>query len=108
MKADWKHKMTLHLYHGRKTKDEEMDDWGSEGPVLEVDGVTVTYGSDIRIMFTGQGDYEFLSTYCIEDLFYYDGVYYGDWSVQPLDKDTKNMVKVFDPKLGKEGMNETV
>ena len=102
------HRMTLHLYHGRKTLDEEMHDWGSEGPVLEVEGVTVTYTSDIRIMFTGQGDYEFLSEYCVDDLFYYDGIYYGDWSVQPFDKDSEQVVQVFDPKLAKEGMNETV
>ena len=103
-----KHRMTLHLYHGRKTKDEEMDDWGSDGPVLEVEGVTVTYEYDIRIMFTGQGDYEFISQYCTDQLFYYDGIYYGDWSVQPLDKDSERVVQIFNPKLAKEGMDEAV
>ena len=101
------HRMTLHLGHGRKTKDEEMDGWGSEGPVLEVNGVAVTYACDIVIMFTGQADYESLDSYCVDDLFYYDGIYYGDWSVHPFD-DSEQVVQVFDPKLSKEGMNETV
>ena len=103
-----KHRMTLHLYHGRKTKDEEMDDWGFDGPVLEVEGVTVTYAIDIRIMFSGQDDYLFLSEYCIDSLIFYDGKFYGDWSVQPLDKDSEQVVQIFDPKLAKEGMDEAV
>jgi hypothetical protein len=104
------HKMTLHLYHGRKTIDEEMHGMGTEGPVLQLDGMTMTYGTNERLLFTGQDDWEFLDHYLIEggDLFYYDGIYYGDWSVQPLDKDSERVVQKYDPKLAKEGIDETV
>ena len=93
------HKMTLHLYHGRTDVDKDMDDWGTEGPLLYVDCVIVTYSDSIRLQFTGQDDLEFLHEYIVKDCFYYDGVYYGDWSVQPLES-TRAMgatPELFDP-----------
>lgn len=101
-------KMTLQLYHGRKSKDGKTLGWGAEGPVLEVDRVTMTYSTIVRILFTGQDDYGFLEEYCINELFFYDGMYYGDWSIQPLDTDSEQVVQKYDPKLAKEGMNETI
>tara|TARA_R110000824_G_scaffold399836_2_gene605886 strand:- start:183 stop:563 length:381 start_codon:yes stop_codon:yes gene_type:complete len=80
-----KHKMTLDLHHGRADPDRDMDDWGTQGPLLYVDCVLVTYSDSIRLQFTGQPDVEFLSEYVDGDCFFYDGVYYGDWSIQPLD-----------------------
>lgn len=38
--------MKLYLFHGRATPDEELDDWGFDGPVLQgVDYVHSTYGT---------------------------------------------------------------
>ena len=74
------HSILMELYHGRKDPDQDMEDWGTIGPVLLVDGVTVTYGSNLRIKFTGQEDWEFLHEFMHDDMFYYDGVYYGDFS----------------------------
>jgi hypothetical protein len=35
---------TLFLYHGRKSPDEQPEDWGPEGPtILGVDSIHVTY-----------------------------------------------------------------
>lgn len=79
-----KHKMTLDLYHGRTDPAKDMEDWGTQGPLLYVDVVLVTYCDSIRLQFTGEPDIEFLHEYVEADCFYYDGVYYGDWSVQPL------------------------
>jgi hypothetical protein len=70
----------MELYHGRKDPNQDMDDWGTIGPVLLVEGVTVTYGGNLRIKFTGQEDWEFLHEFMHDDMFYYDGVYYGDFS----------------------------
>ena len=93
--------MTMELYHGRTDPEQDMQDWGSQGPVLFVDGVTVTYGGSIRIMFTGQDDYEFLEEYLLEDMFFYDGVYYGDFAFQPVDSGRQNVggqqAGLFDP-----------
>jgi hypothetical protein len=76
--------MTLELYHGRADPNMDVDGWGTQGPLLYVDVVLVTYCDSIRLQFTGEPDIEFLNEYVEGDCFYYDGVYYGDWSVQPL------------------------
>jgi hypothetical protein len=52
-----------------------LDDWGDDGPVFVCDYVHTTYGNRIH---TAE-DREDLRV--IEDCVYYDGVYYGDWSV---------------------------
>src|SRR5262245_66454758 len=58
-----------------------MDNWGDPGPVFLVDYVHTTYRSDIKLGIphpAGDGDLKL-----VEDCVYYDGVYYGDWSVFP-------------------------
>ncbi|HGF1398125.1 TPA: hypothetical protein ACF8SI_003108, partial [Legionella pneumophila] len=43
--------MKLRLYHGRNNPEQEMDDWGFEGAILnDVDGIIWTYGVP-RIFF---------------------------------------------------------
>lgn len=72
-------KVAIELFHGRKSPDEQLDDWGTQGPVFLVDYVHVTYLCDIKLGIpepNGDGDLRF-----VEDLVYYDGAYYGDWSV---------------------------
>jgi hypothetical protein len=69
------------LFHGRTDPSEDLDNWGSKGPVFLVDYVHVTYRFDIKLGVpepAGDGDLKFA-----DDLVYYDGVYYGDWSVFP-------------------------
>jgi len=42
-------KLYVHLFHGRKTPDEKLDDWGSEGPMIgPLDYVHVTYMGDVK------------------------------------------------------------
>ena len=80
----------LELFHGRRHPHEKLEDWGSQGPVFLVDYVHVTYLWDIKLGIrepAGDGDLE-----RVEDLIYYDGIYYGDWSVFPaalLEKDAE-------------------
>jgi len=78
---DTQGKVALELFHGRVRPDEHLDSWGRQGPVFLVDYVHVTYLSDIKLGIpepAGDGDLRF-----VEDLVYYDGVYYGDLSVFP-------------------------
>ncbi len=73
--------VALQLFHGRKDPAEDLDNWGSQGPVFLVDYVHVTYRCDIKLGIAapaGDGDLRFH-----EDLVFYDGTYYGDWSVFP-------------------------
>jgi hypothetical protein len=69
----------LQLFHGRKTPDEQMSGWGTEGPVLgPFPFVHSTYGTDIKVDSDAP-------IFLVDGLFYYDGAYYGDWSVISAD-----------------------
>ena len=96
--------MTLALYHGRTDPNVGMEDWGTQGPLLYVDCVLVTYADSIRLQFTGQPDIEFLHEYTESDCFYYDGVYYGDWSIQPKGsfREMGKTPELFEPEKGKQ------
>src|SRR5688572_6890459 len=72
----------LKLFHGRKTLEEDMDDWGKDGPVFgPLSFVHTTYAGVVHL---GSPDVPWDT---IGDLFihgaciYYDGMFYGDWSV---------------------------
>ncbi len=81
----------LKLFHGRKHPDEELDDWGEDGPVFgPLPFVHTTYGNHIKMGYghnpesaTRLPDYEavFCELHVIGDLLYYDGMWYGDWAV---------------------------
>ena len=69
------------LYHGRIDPNQDMNDWGSDGPIFgPYDFFRTTYLCHIK-MGLDSGDVHEL--YVVEDMIYYDGVYYGDWSVFP-------------------------
>lgn len=76
--------MYLHLFHGRDTVNESMDGaWGYEGPVLRIEGFHVTYLSTFRIGLPASVDpnKDWVDLSFVDGLLYYDGKYYGDWSV---------------------------
>ena len=76
-------KVALELFHGRARPDQDLDAWGTQGPVFLVDYVHVTYLCDIKLGIpepAGDGDLHF-----DDDLVFYDGAYYGDWSVFPAE-----------------------
>jgi hypothetical protein len=90
-------KVALELFHGRTSPDEHLDNWGRQGPVFLVDFVHLTYLCDIKLGIdhpNGDGDLRF-----VEDLVYYNGIYYGDWSVfSPaiLNEEQKSRIVEFD------------
>ena len=93
----------LRLYHGRRAPSEQLDDWGSEGPIIgPLAYVHTTYMSDVKFAaaptvmdrffpavmadWRARGlsnvdgllcDWQFTF---VGDLIEYDGVYYGDWT----------------------------
>lgn len=89
-------KVFIDLYHGRKDPDEDMKDWGTMGPVFEVDMCNFLYGNKIRLM----KDNNIIGFLLVVDgLIYYDGVYYGEVSItggDPTDADPMRIVP-FDP-----------
>jgi hypothetical protein len=70
----------LRLFHGRKDPAQEMDDWGSDGPIFgPYLFAHTTYQCHLKL---GRSDGGCDELYIVAtDLLYYDGVYYGDWSV---------------------------
>ena len=95
-------KVAIELFHGRRSPDEHLEDWGLQGPVFLVDYVHVTYAGDLKLGLpepAGDGDLHY-----VQDLVYYGGIYYGDWSVFPeslLDesKELRSRLAEFDPAL---------
>jgi len=87
----------LYLFHGRKNPDEQMDDWGEDGPTLgPLQYVHTTYRDDIKVLAAGAADSVVLST--VGDCLYYDGMYYGDWSVYEADSPTRDLVQIDEAK----------
>lgn len=77
----------LKLFHGRDYPDQELGDWGKEGPAIgPLHYVQGTYMSELKYCFADHhpefqslDEEGYLSTY--EDMIELDGMYYGDWSV---------------------------
>ena len=69
----------IRLFHGRTDPNRDMDEWGSDGPVFgPYEFAHTTYTSRIRLCKVDDNCDEL---FLYEDMLYYDGVYYGDWSV---------------------------
>ena len=70
----------IRLFHGRTDPNQDMDDWGSDGPVFgPYQYVHTTYNCHLRL---GKSDDSCDELQIVEpDMLYYDGVYYGDWSI---------------------------
>jgi len=89
--------VAIELFHGRTDPSEDLHGWGSQGPVFLVDYVHVTYAGNVKLGIpepAGHGDLRY-----VEDLLFYDGVYYGDWSVcapELLDAEQRSRLTEFD------------
>lgn len=87
----------LHLFHGRRTPTETLDDWGFEGPALgPLDYVHTTYAHDVKLGFQTHAATQAFTLGSLggtvgnetdtslpvsdDDLLLYDGHYFGDWS----------------------------
>lgn len=70
--------ITLHFYHGRETIDQEMNEWGSDGPRF----VVREFSADRNGMtFRKIGDGYTTHLHYTDELILWDGVYYGDFEV---------------------------
>lgn len=80
----------LGLFHGRKTPDENMDDWGFEGPLVgPLKYLQVTYMGTMRLHFENPKDAQLFGLdpaspflFLTEDLIKIGEAYYGDWTAQ--------------------------
>ena len=69
----------IRLFHGRCNPNQQMDDWGTDGPVFgPYEFAHTTYACSVKL---GKQNGNCDELYIYEDMVYYDGVYYGDWSI---------------------------
>ncbi len=72
----------LRLFHGRKTPDEVLEDWGLDGPVIgPLRFVHTTYSYHVKLGCMDPDGDDMQDLHVCEDMLYYDGVWYGDWTV---------------------------
>ena len=68
----------LRLFHGRHTPDEQLDDWGFDGPYIGPVLLGITYGT-FKVHHPEHHGFEELPM--VDDLIHLDGAYYGDMEV---------------------------
>lgn len=84
-----KPKLLLHLFHGRHRPDQQLDDWGEDGPWLEIEWLHATYMTtfsfgvpdELDVFYCNQWQHREQSGTFVEELFYYNGMFYGDWEI---------------------------
>lgn len=75
--------LSIQLFHGRSDPNEQLDDWGFDGPCLgPLDGVQLTYGT---VRLDGPFD-ELVSLGGVDDLLFYGGQYFGDARIGTVDE----------------------
>ena len=80
----------LRLFHGRTDPNQDMNEWGLDGPVLgPYEFVHTTYALNLKLNKNGACN----ELFCYEDMVYYEGAYYGDWSVFGLETLEKGKYK---------------
>ena len=92
----------IHLYHGRTDPNQDMDEFGEDGPLIgPIEGLHVTYHSHIRPVIDGDAC-TFMHWH--DDMLYFDGKFWGDWSVvteeEVNDKDYYAKMERIDPRSG--------
>lgn len=71
--------LTLRLFHGRRSPDEQPSDWGRDGPTLgPLRSVNATYCEELRLETT---DGVIVELRVVRGLVYYGGVLYGDFEI---------------------------
>ncbi len=88
--------LRFRLFHGRKYPSEDLDDWGSDGPIFPASFVHTTYGHNIRLGGPQSGEAHLELYVSEDDQVYYDGVWYGDWTIYPAGCDTDLPIAVCD------------
>lgn len=68
------------LYHGRNSPNEDLSDWGENGPVLgPLRYCHTTYKYHLRICGIQAPDP--VDVEIVKDMIHYKGMFYGDWTI---------------------------
>jgi hypothetical protein len=73
----------LKLMHGRDHPEQQMNDWGFDGPVLgPFEVVHFTYTTHVRCFPEGSdGDIDAIELCYHDDMLVHEGKYYGDFEI---------------------------
>ena len=88
--------LRFRLFHGRQDPDQQMDDWGMDGPMFPASFVHTTYGCHIRLGGPQDGETHLELFVGKGGLVFYDGFWYGDWTVYPPDVEPELPLAVCD------------
>ena len=70
----------IHLFHGRKHPNQDMEDWGYDGPTIgPFASIHITYLNHWRLQPVGSD--EWYDVFFDEDTLHYEDDWYGDWSI---------------------------
>lgn len=80
--------LAIKLFHGRQRPDEELSDWGEDGPLLKIEYLHVVYFTTFQLG-TPDNDEVWLDDWVhakqdgilVDGLIHYDGMFYGDWNI---------------------------
>jgi len=86
----------VRLFHGRTDPNQDMDKWGSHGPVFgPYEFIHSAYAFSLEL-----GNHDTCDELFYHDgMVYYDGIYYGNWCVfdERTFKDGRYQRTVFEP-----------
>ncbi len=82
------HVLAIKLFHGRQRPDEDLSDWGSDGPLLRIEYLHSVYFTTFRLGLHDHNEV-WLEAWVhgkqdgvlVDDLFHYDDMFYGDWNI---------------------------
>lgn len=80
MKSTRQDAIYLNLFHGRKKIEEDMDDWGTQGPTFKLNGIYSTYGWQLKLDVDDTQN-DMIAFELVDGMVIYDGVAYGDWFI---------------------------
>ena len=88
MKSPEAGNIQIHFFHGREDPEQDMDDWGEDGPTLYCQWIHFAYLSDICLGIEGDADHGPAKE---DGIFFHKDMiaikqgektmYYGDWEI---------------------------
>lgn len=94
----------IYLHHGRTHPDQDLDGWGPNYPAAigPFTGMHITYMDTVRFFYhDGRNPEDEFEAEIIEGLFFYDGMYYGDWGIITPERAEAYSSKVETPESAK-------
>lgn len=91
--------LSIHLYNGGQSPEQELDDWGTEVPTfIGHTDIQITYGCHVKMYKPDKVDDLFIN----DEYIFYDGIYYGDFNIScDPNADKDEFVEQFDSSKAK-------